>query len=352
MIFTAVLLTGCSEKEQPSAPLPKEAPYEPVAARSIVYSWQSAYEAKLREFAASADYVAPSVSGVDGSMFDLADITGDGSPELIISPSAEHSTSCTVYTCADGAIKELGTIGRDFGTFTYYQQIGTIGEEFYGDGFVTGSFSKWNGTEFEQQLTYMDNSVAAMEGVEISHKINGEEVNLPAYDEAMKPYTEAKSVSLGRKYTFGDASIDYAMHCGESWGALNVLSPEQKAQFQKKLASTVSYITAEDNYAFELCDIDGDDTPELILSYGSNPSSVCRIYKAGETDLIELEGGYGENGKLAVDITFHVFFPPIDASAAQSLDGSAASGYTRSDSIMCVGRKYILDELTLTSAFV
>lgn len=351
MIFAAALLTGCSDGKTTSQ-VQEEAPYEPVAPRSIVYSWQEAYETKLRGFMGSADYAAPSMSGIDGSMFDIADINGDSVPDLIISPNAEHGTECMVYTCTNGSLTELGSVGRDFGTFVYFPQLGVVKETFYGEGFETGGFRQWDGAQLAQLFTYFDNSAAIMDGVEISHKIDNEEVTLPAYDEKMKPYVGAKYITLGRKYTFGETSIDYALHCGESWGALNVLSPQQKELLQKKLASVVSYITEEENYAFELCDIDGDDTPELILSYGAERGSVCRIYRLGETELIELEGGYGSNGKIALDLSAHVFYPPTDESAAQSLDGTAQAGYTRSDSVISVGRKYILDENTLVSAFV
>jgi peptidyl-prolyl cis-trans isomerase B (cyclophilin B) len=75
-------------------------------------------------------------------------------------------------------------------------------------------------------MTYYDNTASASNGAVIAHKINDEDVSLPEYDAALKEYKDKYTEMLGRKYTFGSETIDYAIQCSESWGA--VLNSQQK----------------------------------------------------------------------------------------------------------------------------
>ena len=335
---------GCSETKQSSSSSGSEADAQPVSPESISFEWQKAYQSKLDEFKSSADFGS-------SSAFDLYDVTGDGDPELIISPNTEKSTACKIYTFSDGSAAELASAGFD-GEFEYLPEAGLIREEYRGDGFIIGKFRKFEEGAFTDFLTYSDNSESASAGATIKHEINGEEVLLPQYDSALAPYVEALTLRLGRKFTFGDASVNYAIRRGESWGA--VLSKKQKQSCKNKLSELAASAESKDA-AFELCDLNGDDIPEVIVSAGTAADSPCSIYYFGGDELAEVEGSYGSYGRLYFDIEKLVFYSGSETGMMYwSLADSSfsADSYTDSGSIMEAGRKYPLDPTGIDASLV
>ena len=73
-------------------------------------------------------------------MFDLTDLTGDGTPELIISPSDEVNTQCIIYTMRGVKAENIATIGS-YGQFDYLPAAEAVGYAYNGDGFVIGEGS-------------------------------------------------------------------------------------------------------------------------------------------------------------------------------------------------------------------
>ncbi len=353
-IFFAFALTSvsvsCSDKKTNSGS--DNSGIINVSPRSIVFEWQSLYEQKLNEFAGTENFSEIAQNGLEESRFDLFDINDDGTPELFISANNEHKTQCEIFTVSDGQVISVGSLG-EYGAFTYYPELKLMNDEYSGEGFVVGKFISFDGKSLKDYFSYSDNSGSASKGTEIKHEINGENLSLPKYDEAMEMYRNARTISIGRKYTFGASTVDYALHCSESWGA--VLTPKEKEIFTEQLTSNLAteLETGKDS-AFEFCDLNGDDVPELIVSEGTGDGDLCRIYYISSNVLLELEGTYGYNGRLNFDNEQLVFYTMGDASgnACWSLTNSDISSFKVSRSHMECGRKYLLTEEAIEASML
>ena len=344
-LSAAALLTvsSCSNSKKSSADSQEN--NQPVSPASISFEWQEPYKGKLEEFKASDKFNADLNSG---SRFELHDLNGDSTPELIISPSSNHPAQCIIYTLIGGSLTEAGSAG-DFGLINYFPELNVIQDEYQGDGFVLGKFEELSGGTLNPVLTYNDNSASASSGVKIVHEINGEDVLLPQYDEAMKPYLSAYSIPVGRKYSLGEKAVEFALYYNESWGA--VINPTQREQLTNKLNEIME--TAGEDAAFDLCDLNGNELPELIVSAGKADEDQCSIFYLADDQLYQLEGSYGKNGTIAHDAENHVFFSsdPEDKTYWSFGGGDLSDGsYTKSESIVVLGRKYRLNEENVTAA--
>lgn len=345
VMTVSVCAVGCSDAKS-SSPSQSDSSEQAVSPEDISFKWQNSYQSKLDEFKGSDTFSSDSA-------FDLFDMTGDGNPELIISQGTDKTAVCDIYTYSDGALTALGTAGYN-GEFDYLPEFGLIREEYHGDGFLIGKFRQFDHGELADFLTYSDNSDSASEGVSIKHVINGEEVLLRDYEAALVQYVDSLTMHLGRKYTFGDDSLNYAIRRAESWGA--VLGSGRKATCRKKLLEIAEEM-GEDNKdaAFELCDLNGDDTPEIIVSLGSAPDSACRIYYFSGEDIEQLDGEYGRYGRLMFDIGCLVFYSESETGMTYwSLADSAftADKYTSSGSIMEAGRRFALTSTGIDASLV
>ncbi|MBQ8961816.1 MAG: hypothetical protein IJ071_11495 [Ruminococcus sp.] len=347
IIAAAPLLFGCSGSKTVSSAVDPE----PVTPQSIVFDWQEPYKNKLDEFMASDQFKAQGSGGVGASMFDLRDLTGDNIPELMISPDTDHGTPCQIYTCSGGALSSLGETG-DYGMFRFLPALGLVSDEYQGTGFTIGKYLGFENGELVPVVTYSDNTASAATGAIIVHEINGEEVSLPEFDAALEEYRSSPSCNMGRKYTFGEKAVDYAVYCSESWGA--VLTPSQKQQYRLLLSS--EYEAAQQtgtDVAFELCDLNADDMPELIISEGTFDGASCKIYYINNDEVSQLDGNYGSDGRLGLDIAQSVFYAyGASENTYWSLTDSSfsAAGYTASDSTMECGRKFLLSPDTIEAA--
>lgn len=334
MLAAAVSMCGCSEKN--TSEVAEESEPVQVSPNSISFEWQAGYDSKIAEFKASEEYS-------DSSMFDIADITGDGQPELIISP--DTSSTCKIYSFSGGAISEYPEIGNG-GSFRYLPESHLIWDEYRGESFVLGKIVSTETPDLTPVLTYNDNSAAASTGAKIVHEINGEEVLLTQFTEALQKYETQPSVLVGRKYTFGDVSAEYAVHYAESWGA--VLNAQQKQLCSDKLNELLAASAAD---AFEFCDLNGDDVPELVVSQGIE--SDCVIYYFYGEELQQLDGSYGSDGIVNYDIASRVFFASVGGNTTYwsiSDPNFSAADYVNSGNIMTVGRKYLLNSSNITIA--
>ncbi len=340
IVMTAIL-AGCSDNSSESSP---EEPIK-ISPENITFEWQGAYENKIDEFKNSAEFSGD----IDtGSRFDLVDITNDGTPELIISPNNDASASCEIYSYTNGSVASIGTIGSN-GMFCYLPDVKLIKDEYQGNSFILGKYLSYEDGELNSILTYKDNSKWAASGGSIIHEINGEEVLLPEYDSALAPYEEEPYISIGRKYTFGETAVKYALRRSESWGA--VLTSNEKSLYHTKLMEKLTESTeTENNYAFELCDLNGDDIPELIISKGTDPDSSCEIYYFSGNELVQAEGEFGENGQFSFDAENLVFFTEFSCWSINNANFSAEN-YVVSDSIAEIGRKNLLTLKNIDSAF-
>ncbi len=340
LLSAVVALTGCSDKKNPATvDRPKTTDIE-----TITFSWQEAYENKIREFKESDQY-SPN------SAFDIFDITGDGSAELIISTNSEPTTKCLMYTYADNEIVELGEAGY-CGTFKYSLENNIINDEFKGNGFVLGKILQFSAGSFNTILSYNDNSESASMGAEIVHEINGENLSLGDYEKAINPYISTPAVQVGRRFTMGDSAINYGLRYSEGWKS--VLSSDQKKLCRTKLEEEMALAEESGRVAcFDLCDLNGDKIPELIISENSAPESTCTIYYFSKGNLVAMDGSYGANGVINFDSDKYVFFADTEPKKYWSIANSAfsASDYHESDSIATIGRKYSVSESGISAVF-
>lgn len=343
LISTAFVLStslfSCSDGTTPdSSSAPEDVKISP---QSITFEWQNIYMDKLAEFKNSADF---SADIKNGSRFDLFDITGDKTPELIISPDNNGLTPCRIYSCSNGELVELGETGNS-GTFCYLPDMQLIKDEYQGDGFIIGKYISYQDGTFETVISYSDNLMSASSGATIRYEINGEEVLLPDYDSALSTYRSSPAIDAGRKYTFGDNALNYAVKCSESWGA--VLSLSQKELYRTKLSELLNSPDAV--YAFELCDLNNDEIPELIISNGSELQNYCEIYYFAENGLAHIDGVFGAYGQFTFDTEQFVLSAGV---ARWSINNSnfSANDYRFSDSLAETGRKYLLTEKNITTA--
>lgn len=351
-VFLAIVLTsaaaGCSDTKLNSGS--DNSGIINVSPKSISFEWQPLYEQKLAEFATSENFSEIAQGGLEESRFDLFDINGDGTPELFISANNDHKTQCEIFTVSGGQVISAGTLG-EYGAFTYYPELQLMNDEYSGDGFVVGKFIQFDGTKLKDYFSYSDNSGSASKGVAIKHEINGESLSLPEYDEAMAIYKNARTIPIGRKYTFGTASIDYALHCSESWGA--VLTTKEKEIFSEQLRNNLATeMETGKDAAFEFCDLNGDEVPELIVSEGTSKDDLCRIYYISGNVLLELEGTYGYAGKLNFDNEQLVLYITGSESgnACWALTDRDISSFNISRSHMECGRKFLLTEDAINSS--
>ncbi|MDE6788534.1 MAG: hypothetical protein K2J47_04350 [Ruminococcus sp.] len=336
--FLSTALFSCSEDTHIESSSPEDVKISP---QSITFEWQNVYMDKLAEFKNSADFSADIKTG---SRFDLFDITGDKTPELIISPNNNGQTPCRIYSCNNGELVELGETGNR-GTFLYLPDMQLIKDEYRGNGFIIGKYISYQNGAFNTVLSYSDNSMSASSGAAISYEINGEEVFLPDYDSALEPYNTQATINAGRKYTFGENALNYAVKCSESWGA--VLSPKQKELFRAKLTEFLNPLDAV--YAFELCDLNSDEIPELIISNGNSPENYCEIYYFAEDELAHIDGTFGAEGQFTFDTEQFVL---SSGSTRWSINNSnfSANEYKHSESLAEIGRKYLLNDSNITLA--
>ena len=300
-----------------------------VTPESVVFDWQNAYETKLSEFRKSAGYV----SGAAGTMFDLCDLTGDGSPELIISPSMETESECRIYTCIGGNTVEIGECGVK-GIFEYSPENSTICKKYVGKTFEITEFIVIEENSLATQKKFYNNRNAVSTGARLTYEVDNETVNVSEYDKALAVYADPSYLEIGRKYSLTDPVVNYALHYSESWGP--VLTDAQKQLYRGVLK-----------------DLNGDDVPEVIYSEGEYVDAFCHIYKLSDNIAEEVVPSVmTSNGKIFFDVEKKVFFgPETDSAGPRSLDSGAVSGYTRSENIMECGRKYLLSEDSLVKAF-
>ncbi len=311
-------------------------------------AWQKPFAEKIAEFKSSADF------DEEVSAFDIADISGDSVPELIISTALSGTDACRIFTLDGDTVKEIGSVGS-CGKFSYIPELNIIRDEYIGTGFVIGKFLTCDGSELETQMTYSDNSDSASSGAEIYHKINDKELLLADYQKEMSEYTGKAAVELGRRYSFGEETVDYAVNSAEGW--TSALNKKQKKLCRKKLEEILA--SAEENapeQAFDLVDLNDDGTPELLVSSGTAAESEVQIYYLTGDTISLMEGSYGAYGTFAFDPKEKVFAFVLPDSGNMSYwsianpDFDAASYESKTNQVLC-GRRFPLTDAGISAVF-
>ena len=342
-MMLAASLTSCGSKDKKAedTSAAEENTVEKISPNSIVFDWQESYGSILSEFASSADHT-------DDSRFDLVDLNSDGTPELVISPGTDPSSACSIYTFSDGTAVKAGEEGSK-GEFSYIPEKEVCHSLYAGDTFDIGEYFQLTDSELVPVMKYYS-SYAINDGESTTFEIDDESVTRKEFEEARAEYTSVTDISVGRRYTFAATAVDYALHYSESWQA--VMTKEQKQLYADKLGE---YIEIEyPNGAFELCDINGDDLPELIFSTGTYEADVCRIFtiddSSGHAALSEVSGDYGGFGTIGFDIDGKVIFAETaEGQKCWDITGTDLGAYTSSGSTMVCGRKYFLSSTNITA---
>ena len=337
----ASALTGCSKTDSVTETAPDPLAVK-AAPESVTFSWQEAYEKELEQFKKSSDYTS-------SSMFDLRDITNDDIPELIISPSTEASAACDIYTLIGNGAAKIGSCGSE-GKFEYIPSVTVIGYEYAGEGFTIGEYQLLSEGTFDKDFDFYTNDGSASSGAMIRYEINGDNVSLGEFEEKLNAYRNEDSYTLGRKFTFGDEAIKYAVHCSESWNG--VLTDEQKKKFKERILPVLDNTSVPDA-AFELADLDMNGLPEVVVSTGLLEESTTRIFYLDNEGVKELEVPSDINGGIFFDIAGKAFYA-ADSSGkvkGRSLTEDSISGFKPSDSTMSCGRKYPLSKENIKLAF-
>lgn len=332
-------LTACSEKNEEGESSPKS---------GFSAAWQTPFSEKLLEFKSSTDFDEAV------SAFDIADITGDSVPELIISTDVSGADACRIFALDGDSVKEIGNVGS-CGKFGYIPELNVIRDEYVGSGFVLGKIISCDGSELVSQMTYSDNSASASSGAAIYHKINDKEMLLADYQEAMSAYDGKAEVELGRRYSFGEETMDYALNTAESWG--DAMNKKQKKLCREKLEEILA--STEENAAepaFDLVDLNGDGIPELLVSSGTADESGVQIYYLTGDTISLMEGEYGFSGTFDFDPKERVFAFISQDSGNMSYwsianpDFDAASYDENANRVLC-GRRYPLTDAGISAVF-
>ncbi len=338
----ALMMTGCGSGNTTVSQI--EPTTVKITPESVVFDWQKLYEAKLGEFRNSGDYK----DGKGGSMFDIIDITGDGSPELIISPSSEIEMPCRIFTLSGGSVVSIGENGAN-GVMDYYPAKAVVCFKYSGKNFEIREFKAIEDGELVTKDKFYNNRNGISSGGKLTYEINNEEVTGVNYDKAIAVYTSSPSFEIGRRYSFGAASIKYALYCSESWGP--VFNDAQKEQYKKILADKKQ--SAETDAAFDIVDLNGDNVPELVCSEGTFETAECSIYTLNDDTASEAGSCMTFHGTINCDIEKKVYFSPDpnqkDVFALGNPD--KVTGYSPTDNIIDCGRRYVFTDESIQEAF-
>ncbi|MBP5580914.1 MAG: hypothetical protein J6X85_03840, partial [Ruminococcus sp.] len=235
--------------------------------------------------------------------------------------------------------------------FDYLPEAGAIGYSYKGDGFVVGEYQTLQEGFFQTAVSFYNNSESASSGAVIKYQINTDDVSLAKYEEALQPFKQATNFITGRKYTFGDDAIKYAIYYSESWNA--VLRDEQKQVYRDRLSAVLEKADLKDA-AFEMADLDMNGIPELIVSTGILSDSQVRIFYFDTNDTKELDCSCDTDGGIHYDMTSKVFYATdfYGEMKCWSMAGTGVNSFTPSNSNMKCGRKYLLTKDNIEKALI
>lgn len=335
------VLTGCSSGTKTvSEAQPTTSAISP---ETVVFSWQQVYSDKLSQFRSSADFV----SGPNGSMFDLYDLTGDGVPELVISPSTESDSACDIYTAFGSSAVKIGSTGSK-GIMGYIPAQNVECFHYQGKNFELSEYFKIEDNSLVTLKKFYNNKSSASSGGRMKYEVDNSPVKIAEYERLLKGFTDDTELEIGRKFSFSDAAENYALHYSESWGA--VLTETEKEFYSSVLTELLN--EGEADAAYELCDIDGDNVPELIYSTGTFAGAQCRVYHLDGLSISLTVDIASYNGRIGFDPQNKVCFDgSAHPSETYSADGTKHTDITPSASTVLCGRKFLLREGSLTEAF-
>ncbi len=177
---------------------------EPENVADAAADWKSAYKEELTNFMGTYNYDPTSA-------WDLQDIDGDGTPELLISTAQYHITGVLFYQYENGKAVPIPT---ETGTAAGYGAYGEVlicpDESLIGISDIKQGMSTTAMIRYENhkvtaiQSTY-DNINAVIKAKD-SYMIDDKEVSEEEYRKAVAQFESRNWTAAGRQYTFDDFS--------------------------------------------------------------------------------------------------------------------------------------------------
>ncbi len=171
----------------------------------ISTSWQTAYREELKNFMYSELYS-------DESMWDIQDLNGDGTPELLI--SRDTSLGSYIYYYENGSAIIVGEIALEnfgrHGSFLLCKDENLVGfadssiPEYAADDF-TAFIGKFD-TRHIQQFQIMSKISYPENPQKYYYDVDNENVSEEEYNKALSNFNSKNWIEVGRRYSFGDYS--------------------------------------------------------------------------------------------------------------------------------------------------
>lgn len=211
----------------------------------FIGNWRKIYKKELERIRSLSEFD-------DRTMFDIYDVNKDGIPELFVSFLNNYKSQCVIYTVMNGNLIYLNELDSLTAEIIPDKNWIAARQKTYQNNSFTEYCSITDGF-LKPELTF--GSIIGEFGKTFS--INNTEVSEEEYNDKTKRYSYQQLLFLGRRFHFGDKSIETALN-PPSYS----LTDEQKIAYCKKLSE---YYTS--HFAtFDLFDLNGDSSPELIIS--------------------------------------------------------------------------------------
>ena len=164
-------------------------------------SWKDLYAGVLRT------YINPEYPDSGFAMFNIFDLDGDGSPELLVSDGDYHMASAQIFTLYRGAVYCLGSFGSN-GEFQFDPETGHIYSEYSNLGVSRFSIHKIADGELIDIASFYDTSGHFENPEDGSFVVNSEEVSEDEYNREREKYGNNPDDEFTvRKYSVNEDEI-------------------------------------------------------------------------------------------------------------------------------------------------
>lgn len=211
-----IFLTGCVTQKISQTSIIPEAK-----------GWRAAYRQVLCEFQKSEEYT-------EYAAFSLYDISGDGVPELILSPDFCHAACCRIITYQEKAV-EVGNVGS-YGECSYDPARNLILSSNLGQGVQISNYYRLQNGVLQQQVKFYNDEGHTEDA---TFRINDVEVSKTEYERMYQFYENGTTkVSLGQ---------DFGFDCIDVVFSGNYISRDEACEIlrEKLELDTDTYILAE-----------------------------------------------------------------------------------------------------------